>query len=264
MRKRYLFFDIDGTLLAGGYEKPYLPESARLALEKLRAAGHVLCIATGRAHAMAIDWMRTLNFENMVSDGGYGITINNRLIGIKPLERKGIVQLVRECDRKSIPWGLQIDDSDTRVVPDSSFEDFTHDTYIKTRIVEGLDPENCEKIYKAYVACRPPLEYTLETLANLPFGRYHDTYFFVEPLCKAEGIRQILDRLGANHGDAIVFGDAPNDLSMFTDEWFKVAMGNACPDLKARADMITTRVDEDGIYNACEKLGLFNRVTPEK
>ncbi|MBQ1370308.1 MAG: HAD hydrolase family protein, partial [Clostridia bacterium] len=55
----------------------------------------------------------------------------------------------------------------------------------------------------------------------------------------------------------IVFGDALNDLSMFIDEWTCVAMGNACPELKAKADFVTTDVEEDGIYRACEALGLF-------
>ena len=35
-RKRYLFFDIDRTLTAGGYQKSYVPESAKLALAKMR------------------------------------------------------------------------------------------------------------------------------------------------------------------------------------------------------------------------------------
>jgi hypothetical protein len=53
-RRRYLFFDIDGTLLAGGYHDTYITESTILALEKCRKAGHFLCIATGRLQAMAV------------------------------------------------------------------------------------------------------------------------------------------------------------------------------------------------------------------
>ena len=34
---------------------------------------------------MAVDYMRQLGFENMVSDGGNGITIANELIEIEPL-----------------------------------------------------------------------------------------------------------------------------------------------------------------------------------
>ena len=64
----------------------------------------------------------------------------------------------------------------------------------------------------------------------------------------------------ADYNDAVVFGDSGNDISMFTDDWTKVAMGNAIPELKKLADYVTSDVDKDGIYNACEKLGLFDTV----
>ena len=66
-----------------------------------------------------------------------------------------------------------------------------------------------------------------------------------------------MDHFGADYSDAVVFGDALNDMSMFIDGWTKVAMGNAVDAIKERADYITTDVEEDGIYNACEALGLF-------
>ena len=99
-RKRYLFFDIDGTLAAGGYGNTYVPESAQRALEKCREAGHFLCIATGRLQAMAVDYMHELGFSNMVSDGGYGVTIDDVFYGITPLPKDKIVSLVDECREK--------------------------------------------------------------------------------------------------------------------------------------------------------------------
>ena len=36
-----------------------------------------------------------------------------------------------------------------------------------------------------------------------------------------------------------------------------IAMGNAIPELKKKADIITTDINNDGIYNAFEKLGLL-------
>ena len=41
---KLIFFDIDGTLVAGGYNKTYVPESAKVALKKLREAGHFLAL----------------------------------------------------------------------------------------------------------------------------------------------------------------------------------------------------------------------------
>ena len=154
-RKRYLFFDIDGTLLAGGYHDTYIPDSTVLALEKCRAAGHFLCIATGRLQAMAVDCMHELGFTNMVSDGGYGITIDDKFYGAIPLPGEPVVRLIAECVALSMPWAIQTDNTVYRTAPDSRFEDFTHDPYMKTRVVPGLDPRSFDKIYKAYIACLP-------------------------------------------------------------------------------------------------------------
>ena len=260
-RKRYLFFDIDGTLLAGGYENSYVPASAREALVRLREAGHFLAIATGRAQAMAVGIMEELGLENMVSDGGYGLTIHGKLLDIRPLPKDLIVALVHECEEKGFPWGLQVDNSFTRVVPDGRFLAFTRDRYLQTRVVPGLTPESQETIYKMYIACLAPREQELTLLSTVPWCRFHREYLFVEPADKAAGIRQVLDHFHADHSDAIVFGDSKNDLSMFTDEWTKVAMGNAIPELKERADLVTSDILDDGIYQACEALGLFEPVT---
>ena len=256
-RKRYLFFDIDGTLLAGGYGDSYVPDSAVLALRKCREAGHFLCIATGRLQALAVDCMHELGFTNMISDGGYGITINDKFYGAAPLPKDQVVRLVDECIAKGMPWALQVDNTVYRSAPDSRFEDFTHDVYMKTRVVPGLDPRDYDEIYKVYIACLPGEEQQLEALDALPWCRFHREYFFVEPTDKSVGIKRILDMLGADYADAVVFGDALNDMSMFTSDWVKIAMGNACPELKAKADYVTTNVDDDGIYNACVHLGLF-------
>ena len=255
--KKYLFFDIDGTLAAGGYGNTYIPESTKLALEKLRAAGHFLAIATGRSQAMAYDYMCELGFENMVSDGGYGVTINGELIEITPLDKELVIKVIDECESKGIPWALQPDNTIYRSAPDNRFEEFTHDVYMQTKVVEGLDPRKCDIIYKAYIACYAPTEDTLESLKSVQWGRFHKEYFFVEPTDKAYGIRRVMDHFGADYSDVIVFGDAANDLSMFVDGWTKVAMGNAIPELKEKADYVTTDVDKDGIYNACMALGLF-------
>lgn len=256
-KKHYLFFDIDGTLVAGGYGRGYVPESAAQALEKLRTAGHFLCICTGRSEAMASGYMHRLGFENMVSDGGYGITLGGKLLGIRPLPKEKILRLIDECERKGFPWGIQPDNSVTRLVPDERFEAATHDVYMKTAVQPGLDPWSFEAIYKMYIACLPGQEEQFTALGDLPWGRYHREYIFVEPSDKAYGISRVMEQLNADPADAVVFGDSRNDLSMFRGPWTKVAMGNAIPELKELADFVTADVADDGIYKACEALHLF-------
>lgn len=255
--KKYLFFDIDGTLLAGPYSSPYVPSSTIEALKRLRENGHFLCIATGRAQAMAVKYMEELGFENMVSDGGYGLTIGGKLLGIKPLDRVDAIKLIRECQQKNLPWGIQVDNSSLRLSPDTRFDEITADKYMSSCIIDGLDPEDYPAIFKVFVACYPPQEYELESLKALPWCRYDNEYIFVEPTDKATGIKKVMDYFEADYSDVVVFGDAYNDMSMFSDQWTNVAMGNAVPELKERADLVTSDVDKDGIYNACVSLGLI-------
>ncbi|MGN0709936.1 MAG: HAD hydrolase family protein [Anaerovoracaceae bacterium] len=255
--RKYIFFDIDNTLAVGTPGKQYVPQSAAEAIDELRSKGHFTAIATGRAHAMAESYRKQLGFENMVSDGGNGITIDGRLRELHPLPYEKCLRVIDECEEKGIAWAVQTDDSDTRLAPDGRFLSETHDVYMKTRTVPGLDVTQYQNIYKMYIAGRYPIENTIVSVSEVPHCRYHETYFFVEPTDKARGIREMVDILGGNPEDVIVFGDGENDLSMFDGEWTCVAMGNAVPELKAKADFVTKDAADDGIYYACRELGLI-------
>ena len=74
---------------------------------------------------------------------------------------------------------------------------------------------------------------------------------------KATGMQIYLDHVGASREDTIAIGDGPNDLQMMDFAHTSVAMGNALQAVKDRADLVTTNIDDDGIYHAFEKLGLL-------
>ena len=67
----------------------------------------------------------------------------------------------------------------------------------------------------------------------------------------------MLSYAGGRPGDVVVFGDDYNDLVMFDKEFYCVAMGNGCQELKDRADYVAASNVEDGIYRACEAHGWF-------
>lgn len=257
MKRKYFFFDIDGTLVAGGYAKDnYVPESAKLAIKKLEENGHFVALATGRSHAMAERYLDELGFKNMVSDGGYGMTIDGKLVDIIPLNHQYVEELIAQCDKVNFPWGLSVADTTYRLTPDERFYQQTHDTYMETRIEEGLTANSYPIIYKAYVACSQEQQHLIQPyLDKLPWARFHKEYIFIEPSFKAVGIKRMVDYLGGDYKDVVVFGDELNDLSMFIDEWTCIAMGNAREQLKQKATYVTTDVDKDGIYNACKHFG---------
>ncbi len=257
MKKKYIFFDIDGTLAVGAPGDQYVPESAKRAIALLRENGHFVAIATGRSYAMAYEHMQELGFENMVHDGGNGVTIDNELLGIEPLDYDKCIELIEECKRKDFIWAMSPDNATRRLAPDERFYDFTRDSYMDTEVKTDLDPLDYDRIYKLYIACNRDEELQLDALKGLPWCRFHDEYLFVEPNDKSVGIKAVVDHFGGDYGDVVVFGDEVNDLSMFIEEWTSVAMGNAIEPLKAKASYITDDNDKDGIYNACKHLNLI-------
>ena len=70
---------------------------------------------------------------------------------------------------------------------------------------------------------------------------------------KGHALRAFADMKGISIEEVMAFGDSENDLTMLAAAGTGVAMGNALPELKAAADMLTLTNDEDGVAAAIEK-----------
>ena len=67
----------------------------------------------------------------------------------------------------------------------------------------------------------------------------------------------LAERLKIRPKEVMIFGDQGNDMSMFNNpDFYKVAMGNAIEDIKARADYVTDDNDHNGVAKALKKLVL--------
>ena len=75
----------------------------------------------------------------MVSDGGNGITIDDQLLSIEPLDYDKCIRLIDECKAKNYIWAFSPDNNQQRLTPDERFYEFTHDIYMRTVVKEGLD-----------------------------------------------------------------------------------------------------------------------------
>ena len=71
---------------------------------------------------------------------------------------------------------------------------------------------------------------------------------------KAAGMQAIIDHFGIRQQDTIAFGDGDNDIEMLEFAGIGVAMGNATPEVKAAADVITEDNGHDGVAVFLEKL----------
>lgn len=252
MRKKYFFFDIDGTLASG--LTMTMPESAVRCVEQLRANGHFVALATGRLQASAAAFAGRYGFDQIVGDGGYSLTIDGEVVEMQSLPVGPCIALIDRLRAKNIPWAVTVENERVCVTQDERYLPHAPRDYFTVTVDPAFDYRRMERLYKVYIVCSPEEEKQIDC-CGLPTVRYNNDVLFVEPTSKQYGIRRMLDRLGANDGDTVVFGDGTNDVCMFGQGWFSIAMGNACDALKKRADYITTDVDDNGVWNACKHFG---------
>ena len=252
-RKKYFFFDFDGTLTIG--HTACVPPSTRQALSDLQKNGHFIAIATGRIQAEAIQFCPELGISHLVSDGGYSLTINNQLLEMRSLDATMCHRVLEELQAKHIPWGFTCENRLVRYTNSVEFLLKVDDDYMNSILDPTLDFHAYSTFYKLYIACTEDEESQIEALSYAPWVRYSPTCIFIEPLEKQEGIRRVMQRLHAPIEDVVVFGDGTNDIPMFTQPWTSIAMGNAHESLKRCADYVTTPSYQDGIAKACQHFG---------
>lgn len=256
-RKKYFFFDIDGTIAIG--VPRVVPESTARTIKKLQENGHFVSLATGRMHIMTEDFCKDLGIENLVTDGGNGVVLNGK-VEIFPLDKNMVTTLINEFEEKDVPWAISLADERLWHTKDDRFPNAMNKIiklkgYMETKIVENLDVNNSGDIYKAFAYLPESEEWKIEALKNSPYTRYGADYIIIEPDDKSKGIRKIMKALNISDEDVVVFGDNTNDIKMFKPEWTCIAMGNAHPKLKEVADFVTKNADDDGIEYACKHYG---------
>lgn len=255
-RRKYFFFDYDGTLAIPLTRE--VPKSTLETLDKLRAQGHFISLATGRLQVNAVDFIAPVGIDNLVADGGYSVTIAGELKRMESLPLEPVRDCLHKLDAHNIPWAVTTENKLVRYSNRADFEEISGDYYVPTKYDPNLTIDGLTCVYKAYVPCKPEEEAAIlatGSLDGVPHVRYNSDNIFVEPMDKQRGIRTMMEILGAPVEDVVVFGDGYNDVSMFVSDWTSIAMGNAREVLKERADYITAPCDADGIKLACEHFG---------
>lgn len=255
MRKKYFFFDIDGTLTD---EKTHrIVPSALKTLNQLKENGHFVSIATGRAHYKAISFTSQIDIHNLVCNGGGCLVINDEIKDLQPLPFQKTIHILEEADKNEIGWLLALEDDDAVVMKDYRFleqaglrKELT--TY---QYDSSLDYHTLPKIMKMYLSYTKEMEEFLPWVNEVWNLRMFPEYVIYQYDAKKDGIIRMMNYLHAPLEDVVVFGDDTNDLVMFDPMWTSIAMGNGKEKLKEKASYVTARNIDDGIEKACRHFG---------
>ena len=259
MRKyNTIFIDIDNTLY--NHVNLEYPASAIKGLKEAHRKGIKIVLSTGRSLDLIheIGPEKVIPVDAFIASNGYMVfDKDERLIfdyAFNPQDLKFILDVCRQHQ-----IGLQYINDNTNFV----------NVPLNEHIVKACDafqiPYPEYKEYEGERVCQLLLfasageqELIEPLMGEYQLHRFHEyaVDVFDKKNNKGTAVIKYMKMFNIKPEEAIAFGDANNDFEMLRAVKYSVAMGNATPELKSIAWYTTTKVNEDGVYNALVHLGI--------
>lgn len=252
--KYAVFLDIDGTLM--GTSDDALQRNLDV-IKKVRSLGHKVFVNTGRSSAyMPKKIDLRANFDGVISGAGARIIIGDKEIFSQLVS----IPLAKEFCKYSIEKGI------FGILEGVEKMFYTGEYYGEYQPEEAdwvrFDTDNLDEIVtdddlveKLTVLGQVPTDVT-DRLGGDCVLLQHSGYaeIIVGGCSKSRAMQCTMEFLGIPTEQSVAMGDSMNDFDMIEKAGIGVAMGNAIPEIKDIADMITDDVNSAGVALALEKI----------
>lgn len=267
MKEKLIFLDIDGTLTQAGSNVP--PESALKAIRAAQAKGHKVLLCTGRNLAMLSPLLK-YGFDGVVASAGGYVEFDGQVIYDCPMSDRQRDIALQTLHESGVFCTIEAKDA---TYGDADLGDFLSQSQGGNSEIQrwraalagelGIQPmENYDgrPIYKVVFMCREDSQLD-KARAALEQEFLFCCQTVTKPAClngelinrkfdKGRGIQRLCAHLGVDIRDTFGFGDSMNDLEMVQTVGVSVVMENGNEQLKALADYVCPRVEEDGLAKA--------------
>lgn len=260
-RIRLLVSDVDGTLVT---DDKRLTPATIAAAERLGAVGVALALVSSRPpHGVSLvaDRLR-LTTPRAGFNGGLIVAADGTVLRELVLPERAAREAVDELTAHGIdPWLFTADEWVIRN-PEGPYVDREHRTVqLPPHVVEDFSPylgrvakimaasENFSLLARMEDALR-------ERLGGAAAAHRSQRYYLdiTHPDAhKGEAARALADVMGVDLAETACIGDMANDVPMLDVAGLTIAMGNAPPEVQARAHEVTASNAEDGFAAAVER-----------
>lgn len=259
--KKIIFFDIDGTLIHYQGKINKIPETVIHQMNRLKKAGYLLFIASGRPFSFINHTITSYDFDGYILSNGAHVEYKNNLLFHRPIENTKAKKLVTKL--KSLQCEYVIETKNKSYL-DPSYKEL-YDFFISCDINESLLVHNfdedlvIDEALKLEVNAGEDIRDELESYIKGKFnydshGTKNAFEIYALDVTKAVGVTKVLEHFNIDSQNSYAFGDGLNDLEMLQEVGTGIAMGNAVEEVKAVADKVCGHVEEDGLAKALEKI----------
>lgn len=270
--RKYIFLDIDGTLLGKGGA---VPPSAASAIAEAQRAGHKVYLCTGRSKGEVPRVIWELGMDGIVGSAGAYVESDGKILYHKPMQQELVKKLADYLDSQGSYYAMETngkafitEENMKKMFHRFQSSDFWTDE-IKEEFLESF--QVCDNVREVegvnkciYHECQDSFARMQEKLpeftilpSSIEDSGENNGEISEKGMSKAKGIEVLQKHFGIRREDIICFGDGLNDMEMIALAGAGVAMGNGVEELKQIADYVTADVDADGLIKGFYKLGLI-------
>ena len=272
LNAKLIVSDFDGTLITS--DQRILPRVKR-AISDYVAAGGVFAVCTGRILASILPKVRSLGLKGLVcacqssviADIQTGEYI--RRSGLSPEQCSEICAAVENFGQSVNVYSDELFLSD---IPADNEYLKVYESIIGVKASHAGIPlsryvlENKLRCQKVASLCTPRDRQKLYDYLNDKFGGRYDVTCSADVLVevspvgdtKGEGLKFLASYYGIDIADTVAVGDNLNDLSMIEAAGTGVAVANAVPELREKAQFVSVSNDEGAIAQVIERFGYRN------
>lgn len=276
---KLIFLDADGTLF---HHEGYIPDSAIKACIQAQKNGNKVILCTGRQRIEIFGPMLEIDYDAIIAGSGATIECEHKIVEENALTKEESQYLSNYLLKNNIPANFESStgiyatqytkDTMLKMVEEqcagkTEEEKAKHGLTILTSQITVVDNikdliynkvsviDNGKTPYKKIQQDLSD-KYDVIPVTFAPLGKESGeiTSYHIN---KATGMDAVIKYFNANIKDTIAIGDGFNDIPMFEKAYLSIAMGNAPQEIKDKANMITTSLDDDGIYHAFKELNLI-------
>jgi len=274
---KYLFFDIDGTLVG---KSKMVTEKTKEAIQQARLNGHKAFLCTGRAPTSIVGDIKNIDFDGIVCSAGGFVIIDNEFIFENFINQYVLSEVMTLFINNHILFTLETKEAIYQTPGVNEFFDKRHLAMCQDNLelmrflqlrrqgenrrpIKDFDilSQGVTKVCfiapqkNHFYACVPFLE---EFFNIVLFSNEDDDFvngeIIIKNCTKADGILKVINHFGAKMEDTVGFGDSMNDYQMIEEVNIGVVYENAPEELKRLGQYFFKDPDQDGIYEIMKEL----------